>query len=209
MPEEKVLKWMLVQFAGVPLYKTEYNSSVDVWLDKFERTKGPLTIMKTDEFREKSVSQIAEALRSYVSNSGCQHLVIDNLQFLVNQSTMTNDQFTGWDRFYAQDRFVGYMRSLATQHGVHVTMVVHPRKTDTDTDLDIQHFGGSARVTQEADNVFALQRRRDELDRRKFRKFLYILKNRYGGCKVETDQLEMVFHSDIYTHTLIDHSIKV
>ncbi|CAJ0596175.1 unnamed protein product [Cylicocyclus nassatus] len=206
MPEVKILKWMLVQFAGVPLYRSDYGSSVDVWLDRFERTKGPLTIMKTSDFREKSVTQIAEVIRNYVINSGCQHLVIDNLQFLVNQSTTYKEQSTAWDRFYAQDRFVGHMRSLATQTGVHVTMVVHPRKTDADTDLDIQHFGGSARVTQEADNVLALQRRRDENDRGKFRKFLYILKNRYGGSKVETDQLEMVFHPETYCHTIIDHN---
>ncbi|KHJ82933.1 hypothetical protein OESDEN_17372 [Oesophagostomum dentatum] len=59
MPEEKVLKWMLVQFAGVPLYRSEYSGAVDMWLDKFERTKGPLTIMKSNEFREKSINQIA------------------------------------------------------------------------------------------------------------------------------------------------------
>ena len=41
-------------------------------------------------------------------------------------------------------------------------------------DLDIQHFGGSGRVTQEADNLFAIQRRRDESDRHRFRKFLYV-----------------------------------
>lgn len=209
MPEEKILKWMLVQYAGVPLYRVEYSSAIDMWLDKFERTKGPLTIMKTDEFREKSINQIASAIRSQVVNSGCQHVVIDNLQFLVNQSTMGDDQSSSLERFHMQDRFVGHMRALATQYGVHVTMVVHPRKTDGDTDLDIQHFGGSARVTQEADNVIALQRRRDERDRGKFRKFLYILKNRYGGRKVETDQLEMLFQPGTYSHTIVDHSLKI
>lgn len=209
MPEEKILKWMLVQYAGVPLYRVEYSSAIDMWLDKFERTKGPLTIMKADEFRERSINQIAAAIRSQVVNSGCQHVVIDNLQFLVNQTTMSDDQSSSLERFHLQDRFVGHMRALATQFGVHVTMVVHPRKTDGEADLDIQHFGGSARVTQEADNVLAIQRRRDERDRGKFRKFLYILKNRYGGRKVETDQLEMVFQPGTYSHTIIDHSLKV
>ncbi|KJH48990.1 hypothetical protein DICVIV_04889 [Dictyocaulus viviparus] len=210
MPEEKILKWMLVQYAGVPLYRVEYSSAIDMWLDKFERTKGPLTIMKADEFREKTINQIASAIRSQVVNSGCQHVVIDNLQFLVNQSTMGDDQSSSLERFHMQDRFVGHMRAMATQYGVHVTMVVHPRKTDADTDLDIQHFGGSARVTQEADNVLALQRRRDERDRGKFRKFLYVYsENRYGGRKVETDQLEMLFQPGTYSHTIVDHSQKI
>ncbi|KAK5967224.1 hypothetical protein GCK32_000237, partial [Trichostrongylus colubriformis] len=208
MPEEKILKWMLVQYAGVPLYRVEYSSAIDMWLDKFERTKGPLTIMKADEFREKSINQIASAIRSQVINSACQHVVIDNLQFLVNQSTMSDDQSSILDRFHMQDRFVGHMRALATLYGVHVTMVVHPRRIDAEAELDIQHFGGSARVTQEADNVLVLQRRRDDRDRGKFRKFLHILKNRYGDRKVEVDQLEMVFQPGTYSHTIIDHSIK-
>lgn len=66
------------------------------------------------------------------------------------------------------------MRQLATQNQIHITMVVHPRKTDGDTEIDVQHFGGSARVTQEADNVIAIQRKRDDRDRSKFRKFLYV-----------------------------------
>ncbi|KHJ87864.1 hypothetical protein OESDEN_12354 [Oesophagostomum dentatum] len=165
-------------------------------------------VFHPDTYTHTIIDHSLNAIRNYVVNSGCQHVIIDNLQFLVNQSTMS-EETTSWDRYFMQDRFVGYMRSLATQHEVHVTMVVHPRKIDADTDLDVQHFGGSARVTQEADNVFALQRRRDDHDRRKFRKFLYILKNRYGGHKVETDQLEMVFHPDTYTHTIIDHSLNV
>ncbi|KHJ99744.1 hypothetical protein OESDEN_00253 [Oesophagostomum dentatum] len=102
MPEEKILKWMLVQYAGVPLYRVEYSSTIDTWLDKFERTKGPLTIMKTTEFREKSINQIAAAIRSQVINCGCQHVVIDNLQFLVNQSTMSDEQSSSLERFHMQ-----------------------------------------------------------------------------------------------------------
>ncbi|CAI4226327.1 unnamed protein product [Auanema sp. JU1783] len=225
MPEEKILKWMLVQYAApshlrslartltfrnglkLPLYRVEYSSAIDSWLDKFERTKGPLTILKTDEFlMNKNITDIAKAISQHVINNGCQHVVIDNLQFLVNQTTMADDSSSGFEKFHHQDRFVGLMRKMATDHQVHVTMVVHPRKTDSDTDLDIQHFGGSARVTQEADNVLAIQRRRDDKDRAKFRKFLYILKNRYGGRKIESDQLEMVFQPGTYSHTLIDHS---
>ncbi|PIO62447.1 hypothetical protein TELCIR_15991 [Teladorsagia circumcincta] len=86
----------------VPLYRVEYSSAIDMWLDKFERTKGPLTIMKADEFREKSINQIASAIRNQVINTACQHVVIDNLQFLVNQSTMSDDQSSSLDRFHMQ-----------------------------------------------------------------------------------------------------------
>lgn len=40
---------------------------------------------------------------------------------------------------------------------------------------ELHHIGGpTAKVTQEADNVLVIQRRRDIDDRRKFRKFLYV-----------------------------------
>ncbi|KHN71022.1 Twinkle protein, mitochondrial [Toxocara canis] len=164
--------------------------------------------MKVDEFRDKTISQIAAAIKSQVIAGGIQHVVIDNLQFLIGLATMNDDKANALERFNQQDRLVGLLRSIATDYGPHITLVVHPRKTDSDTDLDIQHFGGSARVTQEADTVLVIQRRRDENDRRKFRKFLYILKNRYGQKKVESDVIEMIFQPATYTHTLIDHSLN-
>ncbi|PIC18512.1 hypothetical protein B9Z55_024376 [Caenorhabditis nigoni] len=161
-------------------------------------------MLDSEEFMEKSINEIARAIRIHVENSGIQHVVIDNLQFLINQGMMADEKSSGLDRFHLQDRFVGYMRQLATQNQIHITMVVHPRKTDGDTEIDVQHFGGSARVTQEADNVLAIQRKRDDRDRSKFRKFLYILKNRYYGRRVESDQLEMVFNPSTYSHTVVE-----
>ncbi|UMM41826.1 hypothetical protein L5515_017915 [Caenorhabditis briggsae] len=204
MPEKKILHWMLVQYAGLPLHRVEYSNSINSWLDRFERSSSALTMLDSEEFMEKSINEIARAIRIHVENSGIQHVVIDNLQFLINQGMMADEKSSGLDRFHLQDRFVGYMRQLATQNQIHITMVVHPRKTDGDTEIDVQHFGGSARVTQEADNVLAIQRKRDDRDRSKFRKFLYILKNRYYGRRVESDQLEMVFNPSTYSHTVVE-----
>ncbi|CCD68071.2 SF4 helicase domain-containing protein [Caenorhabditis elegans] len=231
MPEKKILHWMLVQYAGyddlvfflfpshlrslartnsykngikLPLHRVEYSNSINSWLDRFERSSSALTMLDSEEFMEKSINEIVRAIRIHVENSGIQHVVIDNLQFLINQGMMADEKSSGLDRFHLQDRFVGYMRQLATQNQIHITMVVHPRKTDGDTEIDVQHFGGSARVTQEADNVIAIQRKRDDRDRSKFRKFLYILKNRYYGRRVESDQLEMVFNPSTYSHTVVE-----
>uniref|UniRef100_A0A158QAV8 SF4 helicase domain-containing protein n=1 Tax=Enterobius vermicularis TaxID=51028 RepID=A0A158QAV8_ENTVE len=224
MPDEKILKWMLVQYAApfylrdldrlrttrngipIPLYRAEHHPSVEMWLDRFERTKGDLIIMKVDEFRDKTITQIASAIRHQVIASGIQHVVIDNLQFLVGLATLNNEKATALEKYNQQDRFVSLLRGIATDYGPHVTLVVHPRKLEADADLDVQHFGGSARVTQEADTIFAIQRRRDEKDKRKYRKFLYILKNRYGQKKVESDIIEMVFQPATYTHCLVDRS---
>lgn len=43
----------------LPLYKVEHHPDVELWIDRFERTKGELIIMKADEFRNRSVSEIA------------------------------------------------------------------------------------------------------------------------------------------------------
>lgn len=43
----------------LPLYKVEHHPTVELWIDRFERTKGELIIMKTDEFRNRSINQIA------------------------------------------------------------------------------------------------------------------------------------------------------
>jgi twinkle protein len=48
-------------------------------------------------------------------------------------------------------------RKFATEHNVHVTLVVHPRKEDEGVKLGINHVFGSAKATQEADNVLILQ----------------------------------------------------
>ncbi|GMT31752.1 hypothetical protein PFISCL1PPCAC_23049, partial [Pristionchus fissidentatus] len=203
MSDEHILRWMLVQFAGMPLHRVENHPLVEQWLDRFERTKGTLTMMKKHEFRDKTIKQIFEAIKAHVIANGTQHVIIDNLQFLVGMSMVNDDGAGSNDRFHAQDRLVGMLRRLATDYGVHVTLVVHPRKTETDTDLDVQHFGGTARVTQEADNVLAIQKRRDEVTRR-LRKFLYILKNRYTGRIMDHDALEMIYQPATYSHTLVD-----
>uniref|UniRef100_A0A0R3RSF5 SF4 helicase domain-containing protein n=1 Tax=Elaeophora elaphi TaxID=1147741 RepID=A0A0R3RSF5_9BILA len=178
MPDEKILKWMLVQFAA---------------------------FVRPAHLR--SMTKSRTAIRNQVVAGEIEHVVIDNLQFLVGLAILNDETANSFERFHQQDRFIGLMRSIATDCMTHITMVVHPRKTNGVEDLDIHHFGGSGRVTQEADNIFAIQRRRDEADRRRFRKFLYILKNRYGQRKVEDDMIEMIFQPATYTHTLVDLSL--
>ncbi|CAD5227632.1 unnamed protein product [Bursaphelenchus okinawaensis] len=224
MPDEKILKWMLVQFAApahirslarsrtyhnglkLPLHRIDHHQTVEAWLDKFERSHGEMIIMKTNEFRNKTVSQMADEIQAQVVAAGIQHVVIDNLQFLVGMATLTNEGSTAQDKYNTQDRFIGRLRRMANDLGIHITVVVHTRKITDAEDLELQHIGGSARITQEADNVLAIQRRRDPVDRSRERKFLYILKNRYGGRRVESDRLEMIFQQATYTYSLVDHT---
>lgn len=55
-------------FSRLPLYKVEHHPAVELWIDRFERTKGELIIMKADEFRNRSVNQIANVCLLYMSS---------------------------------------------------------------------------------------------------------------------------------------------
>lgn len=61
---------------------------------------------------------MTEAVRVW----GIQHVIIDNLQFMLG----TSDQ--SMDRWWEQDRAVAAFRRFATTHNCHVTLIVHPKK---------------------------------------------------------------------------------
>lgn len=45
---------------------------------------------------------------------------------------------------------------MATEKKVHISLVIHPKKANEDEDLNMAHIFGSAKSTQEADNVFII-----------------------------------------------------
>ncbi|GMR30443.1 hypothetical protein PMAYCL1PPCAC_00638, partial [Pristionchus mayeri] len=222
MPDEKILRWILVQYAGpssylpysllpypfcfcrVPLEKVQNHHLLEQWLDRFER-KGSFTLLKKHEFRDKNIKEIFEAIKTHVIATGTQHVIIDNLQFLVGMSLMNDEGASSFDRFNVQDRLVGMLRRLATDHGVHVTLVVHPRKTESDTDLDVQHVGGTARVTQEADNVLAIQVHGIHTVVRSGM-LVISLSKLYTGRVVQNDKLELLYKPATYSFNMVDLS---
>jgi twinkle protein len=94
---------------------------------------------------------VIDAMKHAIYAFDVQHIIIDNLQF------MTADQGRFQDRWELQERTVGTFRKFASDRNVHITLVVHPRKDDRSA-LDLNSIFGSAKVTQEADNVIILQR---------------------------------------------------
>uniref|UniRef100_A0AC35UGK0 SF4 helicase domain-containing protein n=1 Tax=Rhabditophanes sp. KR3021 TaxID=114890 RepID=A0AC35UGK0_9BILA len=225
MPEEKILKWMLVQYAGpahikslsrcktynngikIPIYRVENHPSVDQWIDRFEKLKSDIMFLSNDQIRNKTISEIFRTIEEHILRCGFQHIVIDNLQFMMGMATLSNDKSNSYDQYQTQDRFVGLLRSLATNYNVHVTLVVHPRKHSSDATLELADVGGTGRVTQEADNVYAITRKRTGDG--KVKKYLTILKSRYGGSKrcSSDHQLELVFQQPTYTHIIYDSSL--
>lgn len=103
------------------------------------------------------------------------HVIIDNVQFMMGMS----DESKHIDRFWKQDAIIASFRQFATKNNCHVTLVIHPRKERDDDDLTTSSIFGSAKATQESDNVLIIQDKR--LTSIRGKKYLQIAKNRYSG----------------------------
>lgn len=97
------------------------------------------------------------------------HLVIDNLQFMLGLSTSDEKHM---DRFYKQDRVVAAFRTFATFHDCHVTLIIHPRKEKDSDDLSISSLFGTAKASQEADNIMIIQKKM--LETLRIKKYLQV-----------------------------------
>lgn len=114
------------------------------------------------------VEEVIEAMEHAVHAYDVQHVLIDNLQF------MSSGLGRGFERFEIQDEALSLFRQFATQQNVHVTLVVHPRKDDRAL-LDLGSIFGSAKMTQEADNVIILQSGPKQY------RYIDVKKNRFDG----------------------------
>lgn len=63
-------------------------------------------------------------------------------------------------RFWRQDDIIAKFRNFATQYNCHVTVIIHPRKERSDEELTTSSIFGSAKASQEADNVLIIQDKR-------------------------------------------------
>lgn len=98
-----------------------------------------------------------------------QLIILDNLQFMLSGQASN-----ALDKWELMDRAVACLRAFCNHYAVHVMLVVHPRKEMDDTPLGIASVSGTAKATQEADNVIILQKLGDK-------RFLDVKKNRFYG----------------------------
>ena len=159
---EILLKKLLMQFAELDLLKNP--QLFNEFADKFQEL--PLYLLKF--FGSTDVDRILDTLDFAVYAHDIGHIIVDNLQFMLS------GQAAGVNKFDLQDNVISKFRNFATDKNVHVTIVIHPKKVDDDSDLNISSVFGSAKATQEADNIFVLQ------NRHKYR-LVDIRKNRFDG----------------------------
>jgi len=159
---DMLLTNMLLQYAGVNLYKEP--NKFEYHAQHFEKL--PLYFLKY--FGSNEIDKVLQTIDYAIYAYDIGHIIIDNLQFLLS------GQGKGFERFDLQDEAIFKLRNLATTKNVHVTLVIHPKKVDDTQDLTISSVFGSAKATQEADNIIILQ------NRPKYR-LVDIKKNRFDG----------------------------
>ncbi|XP_033329431.2 mitochondrial DNA helicase isoform X2 [Megalopta genalis] len=165
----RLAKTMLQQMVGVPL--DENLENFNTYADMFEK----LPIYFMTFHGQQSIKVVMDAVEHATYIHDIAHLIIDNIQFMMG----TLDDSKHMDRFWRQDDIISRFRNFATKHNCHVTAIIHPRKERSEEELTTSSIFGSAKATQEADNVLIIQDKR--LNSIRGKKYLQVAKNRYSG----------------------------
>ena len=179
---------MLLQFSEANLIKSP--ESFEFYANRFENM--PLYFMKF--FGSSELDKILSTIDFAIYTYDISHIVIDNLQFLLS------GQGRGFEKFDLQDQAVSKFRQMATNRNVHVSLVIHPRKVDDTQEINMSSIFGTAKSTQEADNVFLIQNHKGY-------KVLELKKNRFDG---EVGSIALGFdketksYFELYQHEVVD-----
>lgn len=156
--------------------KPDAAVKINAWWDK----RLFLTdIQRENAHDENNILRIFEyARRRY----GCDTFLVDNIM----TAQLRDAAKLGY--WQAQSAFTGRLVAFAKAHSVHVHLVAHPRKTQGRIEAD--DVGGSSDITNRADNVFKVERVKEEcVDEAGHSMLLTVLKNREFGAmpKIEMD----------------------
>ncbi|GFR30154.1 twinkle protein, mitochondrial [Trichonephila clavata] len=178
----KLIKTMLFQFSKQSLIGD--IEAFNYWAEEFKKI--PMNFISFGSKRW-LFERILQALENAASAYRIQHLIVDNLQYMMNMEEYN----TTLDQFRRQEQIFGYLREFANRRKCHVTLVIHPRKEPEFTELNNTSISGTAKAIQEADNIIILQTT-------KTRQYLQVSKNRYDGDKgcviVEFDKKSLTFN---------------
>ncbi|XP_056384625.1 twinkle mtDNA helicase [Hyla sarda] len=188
----RLAKVMLTQFSLLRL--EDQLDKYDEWADRFEEL--PLYFMTFHG--EQNIKSVIDTMQHAVYMYDINHVIIDNLQFMMGQEHLFSDKLA------VQDYIVGAFRKFATENGCHVTLVIHPRKEDDDKELQTSSIFGSAKASQEADNVLILQDRK--LVSGPGKRHLQLSKNRFDG---DVGVFSLEFNKSTLTFTSSKSKAKV
>jgi archaellum biogenesis ATPase FlaH len=187
----RLVKNMLHQFAGKNMEDSigDFNEVAE----KFRQL--PLYFMGF--YGGTSIDKVLETIEYAVLVNGVQHVIIDNLQFMMNNPGSVG--YVKYDRFEAMDQIIYKFRTFASNFNIHLSIVIHPRKENDDLPLSTNSVYGSAKATQEADNVIVIQKGKEK-------RYLEVLKNRFDG---DTGSICFNYNRDSHMVSLIFLSIVV
>ena len=145
------------------------------WAERFEEL--PMYFMRYHG--SSPIERVIDAMEygNYVHDVS--HVLLDNLQFMTSGQARNS-----FDRFEVMDGAIQKLRQYSSENNVHVSLVVHPRKENDGDAIQTSSVFGSAKATQEADNVIILQRTRGG------GRALEVRKNRFDG---ELGTLQLAF----------------
>jgi twinkle protein len=158
---DKLASLFLMQFAKKDLRHCKVED-IEYYSENFEKL--PLYLLKFHG--SQNIDEVIATMNYAIYNYDIQHIVLDNLQFMIGIPT----KFV--NKFDLQDEIIHKLRKFATEKNVHITLVIHPRKTDEA--LNIASIFGSGKASQEADNIFILQSL-------KGLRVIEVAKNRFDG----------------------------
>eukprot|EP00605_Chrysophyceae_sp_TOSAG23-4_P002537 GSChrysophyteH1.ASY1.ANO1.2802.1 assembled CDS len=193
----RLVENMLQQYAGANLQALS-SERLERIADDFENL--PLSFMNFHAGTD--LGQVLEAMDFAVYRDDVQHIIIDNLQFMMPRYNVPGLNVTGaggssssgamrsnFDKFNTQDAVIDELRRFASEKNVNIILVIHPRKEDDNQVLGMSSIFGTAKATQEADVVLIIQKQQNQ-----HRSALAIKKNRYNGV---LGRLELGFNSAV------------
>lgn len=118
LKNEVLLSTMLTQYSGFNL-STE-TEKFDYYADRFE----DFPLYFQTYFGSTEIEKILDIIEYGIYAYDIGHIVIDNLQFMLSGQARG-----GFERLELQDQMISKLRRLATEKNVHITLVIHPRKS--------------------------------------------------------------------------------
>ncbi|XP_954352.1 DNA polymerase i, putative [Theileria annulata] len=171
----RLAKTMLRQFSGRNLENS--LNEFDYYANKFNEL--PLRFLKFHG--STNIDIVLDAMDYAVYVYDVQHIIIDNLQFMLSNYSgpSQNSSYGGYsstkDVYELQNRTIEKFRRFVTNKNIHLSLVVHPRKEADGIQLGLSSVFGSVKSTQEADNVIILQNILNES------RCIDVKKNRFAG----------------------------
>jgi len=160
MKPERTLQRMLRQFSGEfiddPLAhdRVKYIDNLIGRMDKFLHNG----MWLYDQQGSTTPNKVIAMARYCAMELGIQHVVIDSLMKCVK----------GEDDFNGQKNFVDELTALARDHNIHVHLVHHIRKQETDEKPPNKNdLKGSGSISDQVDNVFLIWRNKKKENMRR------------------------------------------